>query len=589
MDVLIAKQIELETTTVDALRAKLQSNALRSQKEAKARKDASSLPQGVRFTENLYKEVLTNLNDYLEAEKAKKRKSTFFVNIIVPSQRVYETLQENKYTKGKFSCPASLIAWTIASQVSGILICPTGQKKVTSISREVVRVIKGTYSLGFEVSNEEIAGVTQFIRTFLATSKMVYEDHLACKTVVVALCEEFMHLTTDPEVIHELVSNKIDKALAYKPMIAEPTPHKSLTDGSGGYYKVHSPLIKEANRHCNYKCDKKLVDLLNSFQATEWNIDADYLAWFNSFESDVTYFESADLLTAYNFFARDVNPWIRQATTTLFEIRKERAALKESDVKGREYLRQVCKVIEDDLADLNERKEAVLSKTGKMDALKATHTLAQEFAVHDKFFLPPHVDDRGRVYTYCSALDFQGNKLAKSLIGVAKKERLTDAGLRELKIALGTCFDGYDKLKNDARIAAVDAHMELLFNVVTNPCDDTLDALEALTDGDDIYVAMRLAYELFMHMTYPNYKTGVLSYIDACSSAIQIQALVQHDKKAAGLTNIMDCEGEKLSDAYKTVADSCQYLVEEMAKDTDEDLLGKLTAYMSLNQSNRLV
>lgn len=580
-------QISLEINTVEDLREKLTKNALRSQKEAKGRKDASSLPQGIRFTENLYKEVLASLQEYVEGEASKRRKSGFFTNVIVPSVAAYDALQENKYTKGKFSHPLKLIAWTTAAQMSGILVNSTNQQKVTSISREVVRVVKGTYSLGFEVSNEEITGVTQFIRTYLSTSTMVFEAHLQCKTVVVSLCDEYRHLVTDPSIVHELVANRIEKALSYKPMVVKPRPHKSLTDASGGYLSVASPLVKERNKHCKYTCDATLINNLNALQDTAWAIDEAYLDWVDSFESDLFYFDSTPLLSAYNHFARDVNPWIREATNVLFELRKERSVLSEDDVEGRADMLKLCKVIEESLNDLNERKELVLSQTGKMDAFNATFNLAKTFSQYNEFYLPVHIDDRGRVYTYCSALDFQGNKLAKSLIGSAKKQRLTEEGVRELKIALGACFDGYDKLKYQHRINVVNQHIDVLFDFIENPSDEKIDHLKALFDGDEIYVGVRLAYELYHHTMNPEYVTGVFAYIDSCSSAIQIQALLQHDKSSASLTNITESEGDRLADAYKIVADSCQALVDEMSSNTDEDLMAKLYAFISLNQPNR--
>lgn len=589
MTTMIDQQIAIEVQTVETLREKLTKNAVRSQKEAKARKDASALPQGIRFSEDLYKEVLEALMAYVEAEASKRRKSTFFAKVIAPAVAAYEELQANRYTKGKFSHPVKLIAWTAATQISGILVNQTNQVKVTSVSREIVRVIKGTYSLGFEVENTEITGVTQFVRTYLTTSTMVHEAHLQCKTVVIGLNSEYDHLITDPNIVHEVMANRIEKALAYKPMIVKPTAHTSLTDAKGGYLTVCSPLVKEANKHCNYKCDPALIAKLNSFQETEWNIDSDYLTWLTGFESDLMHFDTTALMTAYNAYARDENPMVRNATTVLFELRKERSVLPEDDVEGRAELMALCKVIEEAIEDVNERKESVLSQAGKMDAFGNTLKLAKEFSKYEKFYLPCHVDDRGRVYTYCSALDFQGNKLAKSLIGSAKKQRLTEEGVRELKIALGACFDGFDKLKYDHRIKAADDNKEVLFDFIAAPTEAKIDHLKTLFDGDEIYVGIRLAYELYMHETDASYETGVFAYIDSCSSAIQIQALLQHDRSAAALTNIIESDGDRLADAYKIVADACQHLVDDMASDTNEDLVAKLTAFISLNQPQRLV
>lgn len=586
---MIDQQIALEIVTVDTLREKLAKNAVRSQKEAKTRKDASALPQGIKFTEALYKEILDVLGDYLDEEVTKRRKSTFFTNVYIPALTAYNEAQENKYTKGKFSHPTNLIAWTAATQISGILVSITNQAKVTNISREVVRVIKGTFSLGFDVENTEITGMTQFIRTYIGRSTMVHEMNLVCKTVVVCLNDEYSHLITDPDIVHEIIANRIEKALSYKPMIVPPVPHKSLTDASGGYLSIESPLIKYKNKRCNYDCPEDLVRKLNALQSTAWDIDSDYLSWLTSFDSDMMYFETASTMSAYNAFARDVNPWMREATTVLFDLRKERSLLPEEDVEGREYLRDVCKVIEEGLRDLEERKESVTSHVGKMDAFGATLKLAKEFSQYDEFYLPCHIDDRGRVYTYCSALDFQGNKLAKSLIGSAKKQRLTDAGVRELKIALGACIDGFDKLKYDLRIQAADENMDILFDFIESPSDEKIDFLKTVLDGDEIYVAIRLAYELYHHLSNPEYVTGVLAYIDSCSSAIQIQALLQHDKTAAALTNIIDGEGNKLADAYKIVADACKGLVDQMATDTNEDLVAKLTAFINLNQPQRVI
>ena len=588
---MIDQQIALEIVTVETLREKLTKNALRSQKEAKTRKDASSLPQGVKFTEALYKEVLEVLGECLDEEATKRRKSTFFTNVMIPALAAYEEAQSNKYTKGKFSHPTNLIAWAIATQISGILVSTTNQAKVTNISREVVRVIKGTFSLGFDAETSEITGMTQFIRTYLGRSTMVHEINLQCKTVVVCLNEQFSHLITDPEIVHEIISNRIEKALSYKPMIVMPTPHKSLTDASGGYLSISSPLVKIANRHCNYNCDPALIEKLNSFQSTAWDIDSEYLNWLTSFESDLMYFETSEYLGAYNKFARDVNPWMREATTVLFELRKERSLLPEEDIEGRDYIRSVCKVIEESLKDLEERKESVTSHVGKMDAFSNTLKLAKEFSQYDEFYLPCHVGNTsapGRIYTYCSALDPQGNKLAKSLIGSAKKQRMTEEGVRELKIALGACFDGFDKLKYEHRIGAAEEYTEVLFDFIANPTEEKIDYLETLFDGDEIYVGIRLAYELYRHMNDESYETGVFTYIDSCSSAIQIQALLQKDKAAASLTNIIESEGDRLADAYKIVADACQGLVTQMASDTNEDLLANLTAFISLNQPQRL-
>lgn len=581
MTATLSSQIALETQTIEALHEKLTTLALKSQQNAFRQKDASHLPQGITFTTNLYHELLKHLGEYVQAEEGKRRRSSFYVHVIAPAMAAYADIQSNRFKKDLFSNPLKIIAWSIASQASSIIINAEGYIKVTTMSRCVVDAIKSSYGMGFTAEKNEIAGMTQLIRTCLTDSSFLYEYPLQCKTVVLALTPDYQHLRTDKDVLHEVLVNKIESSVAYKPMIIEPTPHRTLVDSNGGYITLQSPLVKFPNhKHCNYTCTDSLIRKLNALQATAWNIDADYMKWLSDNDFDFLDFDINCMIDHRKLFADSTKEEIKSSTTELFALRKNRKNL-EGDAKESNIAQ--CKVLEDLLNEYATKASDLESMIGKYSAFEATYTIAKEYAQYPEFYLPPHIDDRGRVYTYCTALDFQGNKLAKSLVGVAKRERMNEKGLRELYIALGACFDGFDKLKYEGRIQAVTDNMAGIFAFMEGGDQSVLTKI----DDDELYVAVRLMYELYHHMTNAEYKTGVIVYIDSCSSAIQIQALLQRDKSSAALTNIIESEGTKLADAYKIVADGCLTLVTDMARDSNEELLAKMTAYISLNQPNR--
>lgn len=125
-----------------------------------------------------------------------------------------------------------------------------------------------------------------------------------------------------------------------------------------------------------------------------------------------------------------------------------------------------------------------------------------------KLFLPLYIDWRGRIYTSHSTLTYQGKSLAKNLLLMYNKERLTDDGVKGLMIYLAMCY-GLTHESNNNKLLWCNRNKDRIIN---------LDK-ELISSSDDIYdfISASLAYKEYCLTGF----ASVNIKLDATCSGIQ--------------------------------------------------------------------
>ena len=533
----------------------------------------------------MYKDINTFTQDFVKAELNKKKKSTFYKSFYAPVCLKFEAYEEGAYSKGKFTHPEQSLSYLIVCELNKSAV---KHIQLTNMCKDIGDKFKQSYNLFEDTTSEELIGIIQLVRSYLIVSKYFKESSSIYNKDSTLFVE-----INNPEIEHNIydVVDTMSSDFSYKPMLCEPNPHKDLVSDEGGYLTIKSPLLKRKDfnlfKEIGYR-DEDFFKVVNGFQNTKWQVNVPFLNWLK--ESDLEVMEPIVVgnieqmqkeFNEYNVVNRKL---CAKLTDMLFNARKARKETVEEDEKNK-YLAE-CIAIEKEIKLIDKLVAEKASYIGKCRGWKATLEDAEEYGQYDYFFHPVFIDQRSRFYTYNTNLSFQGSNFSKSIIQTYNKERLTEQGLEDIKILFGGMIEGYSKKKNHIRLAKVNEVIEQT-QYFKNIIVDKDYSILADIDGDEMFTAINIMFELYHHYHNSEYKTGILGYIDATSSAIQIQALIQKCKVSASLTNLITSDNDELPDAYKSVANVCQSLCEELSKQTNTDLIVELSAYFMANYPDR--
>jgi len=148
------------------------------------------------------------------------------------------------------------------------------------------------------------------------------------------------------------------------------------------------------------------------------------------------------------------------------------------------------------------------------------------------FYFVWRYDKRGRMYSEGYNINLQSNELRKSMITIAKAEKLSKEGIMWLKVGIANAF-GKDKWSFNKRIAWF------------NSCK-SLD----LDKAEDKIIASKLVNAYQKGQNGDAVKSNM--FLDATNSGMQVMAALSNCSKTAKAVNMI---GKKRMDAYQVIAD----------------------------------
>ena len=535
------------------------------------------------------------ITDMVDIETKKNRKSRFYTHLIHPS--MVKFLLEEKKIKEKglferhYTNPMAFIPYLLAKEITKAVIIP--DLSVTTAGRKAADSFHKAYFDYNSASDDELLSMIQLIRTFLISEHNTFfkESKKKDSTVTIVLKDEYASMEIDEVTLVESLSGQY---ASFKPMLAPPVPHKNLLDSDGGYYIINSPLLKRAERdiirQVSFK-ENDFIEILNKLQATKWSLNTEFFDWMVECKHPAIeqYFNLniPELSASTTKKNKKINSNILNFKKIASSARIE--AFKNKDVYGEEKLKGLHRIANkatDEILALESEQEIVKSHLGKAIGWTSTLKDYEFYKQFEYFYHPVFLDNRGRVYTYNTSLSFQGSSIAKALVVTHNKERLTENGLQALYELLGGMVDGMSKCHKEERIQYITNNIGNMFQIMTHEDYSFIDKF----DEDEVLGALSIIHALYNHYNNPEYRTGILAYIDSTSSAIQIQALVQHCQQAASLTNLVgnNLHGDKLPDAYLSVAATAKKLTLEVSLQSDNELLLTLSDFIKENSPEDL-
>lgn len=533
--------------------------------------------------------ITSMVNDAL----GKNRKPKFYTFLIEPFMALYLKDQANaefyEYYKPKYENPLSLLSFFFTRELTKSMVVE--DRLVTEVSRRIVNSYVMSYNRFDEANEEELVSTIQLVRTYLQSEHNKYfNEWSAANGIHIGITEQFSSLFISKEDLLETV--KDDKS-PYKPMLVKPLPHKNLLDTDGGYLTIQSPILKNGEsdiiRQVGFTANGRGASWfndINKLQDTAWAINNDFLSWMKActHPSVSKYFN-----TNVNEMQIETN---KKVAKIEYKVRKLNASMNDTrfslnTTSNNELKLALARELQNaiDEIDLLEMEALELkSAVGKARGWEDTITDAEFYKEFDCFYHPLFCDNRGRVYTYNTSLSFQGHQLSKAIIQQYKTEAITEDGVNALKELLGGMVDGYSKKKKEVRIELVNSLESDIEKCINHEDYSIIDTL----DEDEVLMALSIMLVLTKRKNNPEYKTGILSYIDSTSSAIQVQALAQRCHKAATLTNLVKTEGDDLPDAYKAVALNCKELCEDIVNQSNDELYANMIVFLMENKPEQV-
>lgn len=174
-------------------------------------------------------------------------------------------------------------------------------------------------------------------------------------------------------------------------------------------------------------------------------------------------------------------------------------------------------------------------------------SIAEEFAEFDRFYIPHHLDTRGRLYPIPS-LNFQSADYVKGLLEFAEGQPLGEDGLFWIKVHTANLF-GVDKVALEDRVAWVDSNLKELLASAMDPLKETF-----WTTADKPIQAFASCLELLgATIEGPNYVSHMPIALDGTCSGLQHLGAAFRCEVTAKAVNLIP--SDKPQDIYQEVAD----------------------------------
>lgn len=499
---------------------------------------------GERILFALYQSFQETLGNYVDNAT---KKNKFYNTYYLPSIDAYEKSNAKYGIYSQISHPFNIIPYVVARELTK---CVSVESKLTSITRTVLDTLNVSYNLDIKVVNNNVmATAIGLFRDFIEDCEQVSIVHNSKGTVCVDFSDAIKGISL-------WAQENIEPHIAYTPMIVPPTEHTSLNDNTGGYITTHSPVLKKADVSLQQGDDFD-IKYVNNLQNVGYRINEDLVDLID----DLGLYDIADYNTSER--TKEINSDRKRASSLRWESRQEGDQLV-NDIKKEQSIL------------IEKQAQLDMSELGQVSALHRTKCLIEKYREFDAIYFPMFCDARGRIYTYCTDLSVQGNKLAKYSLEMAEGTVMNEDGYNSLLNALGGVLGGSQYIHSTKIKMAEDA-LQGVYDFFDK--DDT--SILELFDEDELYYGLGIMIELNRYRANPNYITHFIVYIDSCASGTQISSLLLRSGEGARLSNIINPAGGVLTDAYLSVCGDLKEQYVDIASMSDTDL--ELALHLRLN------
>ena len=225
--------------------------------------------------------------------------------------------------------------------------------------------------------------------------------------------------------------------------------------------------------------------------------------------------------------------------------------------------------------------EKTLNELANLRALALNNLeTAKEFSEFDEFFVPHHLDTRGRVYPI-PALNPQGADYVKGLLEFAEGKRIGEDGIFWLKVHTANLF-GVDKVPFEDRVAWVDDNWTALLASALEPTESLF-----WTKADKPIQAFAACVELLgVSMEGPDYVSRMAIALDGSCSGLQHLGAAFRCEITGKAVNLMN--GPKPNDIYQDVADKVQHMLENETVAGNKVLAGQWLSFCEGKVSRKI-
>ena len=225
------------------------------------------------------------------------------------------------------------------------------------------------------------------------------------------------------------------------------------------------------------------------------------------------------------------------------------------------------------LAKIKEKKE----KSKKFTTIYKI-MIADKFKDYERIYFPCLLDWRGRIYPIPQFVNPQSDDLGRSLLLFAEGKKLSQGGLRWLKIYTANCY-GIDKVSFDDRVKWVDENIDRIKSFAKDPIATKWEWSEA----DKPFIFLACCFELAEAIDNPDFISHLPIQVDGSNNGLQHLSAILKDPVGAKATNLIDAQ--KPADIYQEVADVLKNLLQKDIHTldiTDEEQKKKLEYAKSL-------
>lgn len=205
--------------------------------------------------------------------------------------------------------------------------------------------------------------------------------------------------------------------------------------------------------------------------------------------------------------------------------------------------------------------EAHLADVGRVLQAHIALNEAEAFADEQAIYFPHHCDFRGRIYPMPTALNIQGNDLARSLLEFADGLPIDNDEAEGWLAANTAKMFGQGRQSFEDRIAWTHAHEQLLRRIAEDPLGNRQEWEAA---ADELWLGFAAAKEWTAYRDQGRgFVTHLPCFIDGTCNGLQHFSAIAGDPELAALVNVVPSETPQ--DIYQAVADRASAILAEKA------------------------
>ena len=170
----------------------------------------------------------------------------------------------------------------------------------------------------------------------------------------------------------------------------------------------------------------------------------------------------------------------------------------------------------------------------------------------DEFYIPHHLDFRGRVYPMSTVFSIASIREVRSVLRFARPIPLGPDGLRWLKIHAANMY-GMTKRNFDDRVQFIDSHIDAVVSVAEKPYGTQMEFWAVAENAFEFIVACK---EIADALRYPNpeeFPSSLPVQVDGTANGLQHYSAISRDPLGARAVNLVPAAEPQ--DLYNTVLD----------------------------------